>query len=106
MKKLLFIIGIIALVGCAGIEPATSYHFTPRSDKSVDIGKITYVIERNDYSIITVENLVTPIYIKGRLPDINIPSNSEAYLWKESTNRCHFVFDHRRYLIDTSKTEI
>jgi len=99
MKKLLFIIGILALVSCASIEPATSYYFTPRAGQTDDVGKITQVLERNGYSIIIVENLVQPIYVNGRISDINTPSDTNAYVWKEK-NRQHLVFNNKRYLIE------
>lgn len=93
------------MVSCATIEPATSYHFVPRNGQVEEIGKVTYVIETSGYSIITVENLISPIYVEGKLP-IDIPSDMMSYVWKESNDRYHFVYDHKRYLIDNAKTEL
>jgi hypothetical protein len=103
MKHLLFIFGIFALTSCATIEPATSYYFSPRNNVE-ELGELQMIIERQGYSIITVENCCTPIYVEGKLPKIEIPS--KCYLWKQSDDKYHFVVDNRRYEIDTEKTNL
>lgn len=107
MKKLFFIIGILALFSCASIQPATSYSHTLRKGQGDNVGKITYVIEKRGYSIITIENMVAPLYIEGRLP-IKKPYK-DVCVWIEYNRkgeiyRYNFIYDGRRYKVDTELT--
>jgi hypothetical protein len=106
MKRILLLLGIVALVGCTTMKPATSYHFTPNPNQVEDLGRVVYLIEKEGYSIITVENLVCPIYIQGTLPEMEIPTDYHAYLWEKPEGRYHFVWMHKRYFIDGEKTEL
>ena len=101
MKKLLFIFGIFALVSCA--PTAVSYYANPNCETK-DLGKIVGVVDAMGYSILSVENFPRPIYIEGKMPKIEIPSEEHAQLM-ESSKQNYFVFKNKKYLID-KKTEI
>ena len=106
MKKLLLMFGIIALVSCVGMQSATTYHYVPKSNKDRNVGEVTYVVEKNGYSIITVRDLNpdafrldTTIYVKGRVDEVEKPYLSSSYIMKRG-NDSHFVYNNKRYLID------
>ena len=98
MKKLLIVLGFFMMMSCVNMQSATSYHYTPKKTDQ-DVGKITYIMEVNGFSIVTVEKLVAPVYVCGKLSEIKKPYNT-AYIWTEKSGRQHLVYKNKRYLID------
>ena len=105
MKKLLLVLAIFALVSCVGMQSATSYHYVPKINKDMDIGKITYIVEKKGYSIITVERPNTLIYVSGRLNGVRKPYLAPAFIMQQG-NKNHFVYEGKRYAIDVEKSKI
>lgn len=99
MRKLLVILGFFAMMSCVSMQSATSYHYTPKKTDQ-DVGKITYILEAQGYSIVTVEKLVAPIYVDGKLSEIKKPYDAIAHIWTEKSGRQHLVYKNKRYLID------
>ena len=106
MKNLLLVLVIFALVSCVGTQSATSYHYTPKLNQDVNIGEVTYVVEKYGYSIITIHNQNpdafrpdTTIYVEKRVDEIQKPYLSSSYLMKQG-NETYFVYNNKRYLID------
>ena len=106
MKNLLLILGIFALVSCVGMQSATTYHYTPKTNQDRNIGEVTYVVEKNGYSIITVRNFNpdafrpdTTLYVRGRVDEVQKPYLSSSYIMKQGS-KTHFVYNNKRYLID------
>jgi len=98
IKNLLFaaiIAGLIVfMISCSTMEPATAYHYNGKSDS---IGQVVDVIETHGYSIITVDNMLKPYYIKGKMPkDIVGEYASVAKIGKKE----ELVISNQRYLID------
>ena len=104
MKKILLVLAIFALVSCVGMQSAPSYHYVPKT-QDTDIGMITYIVEKQGYSIITVERTNTLIYVNGRLDDVKKPYLSTSYIMQQG-NKSHFVYEGKRYQIDIEKSKI
>ena len=84
MKKTILLLGIIMLASCVSMETATYYHIVPQNKRDVeDVGKITYVMEKHGYSIITTEYMTLPVYVSGKLKEIKKPYDENAYIWTE-----------------------
>lgn len=105
MKKILLILGIFALVSCVGMQSATSYYYTPKTTEDLNLGKITYIVEKQGYSIISVEKPNTLIYVCGRLDGVEKPYVSLAYIMKQG-KVISFVYENKRYLVDDEKSTI
>jgi len=110
MKNIMLILVVFLMASCASIKPAQTYrpNSTWKSNYE-NVGKIIGVTERNGYSIVTVEDLVTPIYIEGRMK-IKKPFKP-AFVKKEYSRTTgelyhyYFVYDDERYLVDSKLTD-
>jgi len=79
----------------------------PSDAKCENVGKVVYLLEKEGYSIITVEKLATPIYIQGKVnTKLVIPSNTDCHIWENPKGRYHFVWYYQRYYIDGEKTKL
>lgn len=106
MKNLIILIGIVMLTGCSTMKPATSYSNNIRGDKAMYVGKVTYVMEKQGYSIINVDSIYNPIYIVGTVKEIQHPYQ-DAHIYAEYSKkgdlyRYNFIYDGRRYIADNN----
>lgn len=108
MKTIIQLFSIALLASCVSMEPAAYYYQNPHTNQIDNVGEITYVIEKNGYSIIMAEAITQPLYIKGKLTEIEEPYENGS-IWKERRGdeyAYHFVYDGKRYLIDHTKSNI
>jgi len=104
MKKLIILIGIVILSGCSTMKPATSYNNNIHENKTKYVGKVTYVMEKEGYSIINVDSMCTSIYIMGTVKEIQ-PPYKDAHVYVENTKKgdlykYNFIYDDKKYLAD------
>jgi hypothetical protein len=89
---------IIVLLGsCVTTKPAKFYHIS--NSKGADVGKITQVVEKNGFSIISTELTNKPIYVVGKLKDVKRPYKSDARIWERSEDEYYFCYEGKRYEI-------
>jgi len=103
MKKLALLIIAIFAFSCSVMEPATSYscHRNPKGCECV--GNILYIVEKQGYSIVTVDSLFHPVYIKGELPKNSL--GVQAFIWDQYSRKgdlvkSSLICNQRRYVID------
>ena len=111
LRYFLFSMGILTMVGmlwlfsgCSTMKPATSYSNNIRGDKAIYVGKVSYVLEKEGYSIINVDSIYNPIYIIGEIKEMK-PPYKDAHIYPEYTKkgelyRYNFIYDGRRYFAD------